>query len=470
MSGLETLVASPVRLAAVARSGLLDTAPEEPFDRLTRLACELLGAPFGFVTVVDERRSFWKSCIGVPGPDRQNPVGESFCQYVINTDGAVIIGDARLDPMTRDNPSIESMGVIAWAGFPVRSPDGQVLGSFCVVDNRSREWNDQDLRTLEVLSHAAGGEVALRIAADESSRRAERYQQLARSLQESLLPRQLPRIGGLDLGAAYQLGGDDVHGDFYDVVQTPTGWGVFLGDVAGRGAHAARTGALAKYTLRAQAARASSPAIVLTDLDAALHRWFAESADPGFVTVAYLALRARRIRVRRADLHRRAPGRDDPARGRPGPGVRRGVQRARHPAAAVAEGRGREPAPGRHAAALGQRRDPCGGSGGVTRPGPRGRGALGRRAGDRRSDPGRHPRGHRRPGDPGRHGRVRAARSVTSGGAGRTGGQGGAVFLPVCQVLQDRHGGGRPEAGRSGRCQLEQHVQRTDATRGLDLH
>ena len=292
MSGLETLVASPVRLAAVARSGLLDTAPEEPFDRLTRLACELLGAPFGFVTVVDERRSFWKSCIGVPGPDRQNPVGESFCQYVINTDGAVIIGDARLDPMTRDNPSIESMGVIAWAGFPVRSPDGQVLGSFCVVDNRPREWNDQDLRTLEVLSHAAGGEVALRIAADESSRRAERYQQLARSLQESLLPRQLPRIGGLDLGAAYQLGGDDVHGDFYDVVQTPTGWGVFLGDVAGQGAHAARTGALAKYTLRAQAARASSPAIVLTDLDAALHRWFAESADPGFVTVAYLAVRA----------------------------------------------------------------------------------------------------------------------------------------------------------------------------------
>ncbi|AGZ41724.1 protein serine phosphatase with GAF(s) sensor(s) [Actinoplanes friuliensis DSM 7358] len=292
----------PGRLDAVRRTGLLDTGPEEPFDRLTRLACELLDAPFGFVTVVDERRSFWKSCVGITSnelADRQNPVGESFCQYIIATDEPVIIGDARLDPMTRDNPSIESMGVIAWAGFPVRSPDGFVLGSFCVVDSRPRQWTAQDLRTLEVLSHAAGGEVALRVAADAASREADdaraaadRYQQLALTMQESLLPRDLPTIDGLDLAAAYRLGGDDVLGDFYDAVQTPTGWALFLGDVAGRGAQAARTSALAKYTLRAGALRASSPAIVLTELDSALHRWYAETTAPGFVTCAYLSLRA----------------------------------------------------------------------------------------------------------------------------------------------------------------------------------
>jgi phosphoserine phosphatase RsbU/P len=292
----------PARLRAVHRSGLLDTGPEESFDRLTRLACELLDAPFGFVTVVDEHRSFWKSCVGIAGTDlagRQNAVGESFCQYVIAGDDAVVIDDARLDPMTQDNPSIKSMGVIAWAGFPVRSPDGQVLGSFCVVDSRPRVWTDQDLRTLEVLSHAAAGEVALRIAADEAARDADRaravaakYREIARTMQESLLPKDLPSVAGLDVAAAYQLGGDDVLGDFYDAVQTPTGWAVFLGDVAGKGAHAARTSALAKFTLRASALRASSPAIVLTDLDAALHRWFHETDVPGFVTVAYLALRA----------------------------------------------------------------------------------------------------------------------------------------------------------------------------------
>ena len=284
----------PARLDAVRRTGLLDTGPEEPFDRLTRLACELLGTPFGFVTVVDERRSFWKSCTGITSTevaDRQNPVGESFCQYIIATDAPVIIDDARLDPMTRDNPSITSMGVIAWAGFPVRSPDGQVLGSFCVVDSRPRAWQPQDLRTLEVLAHAASGEVALRIAADEATRDAGRYQQLARTMQESLLPRVLPAVDGLELATAYRLGEEEVLGDFCDVVPTPTGWAVFLGDVSGQGAFAARTSALVRYTLRAGAQRASSPAIVLTELDAALHRWFTEADTPGFVTVAYLALR-----------------------------------------------------------------------------------------------------------------------------------------------------------------------------------
>jgi len=292
---------SPARLAAVRRTGLIDTGPEEPFDRLTRLACELLGAPFGFVTVVDDRRSFWKSCTGVASTDladRQSPVEESFCQYIIATDDAVIINDARLDPMTRDNPSIESMGVVAWAGFPVRSPDGHVLGSFCVMDHRPRAWNPRDLRTLEVLALAAGGEVALRIAAGESARDAERarviadrYRQLAQTVQQSLLPQELPVIDGLDVGVAYRMSESDVLGDFFDAVQTPTGWAVFLGDVTGSGAPAARTSALAKYTLRAAAVRASSPAIVLTELDTALHRWFDENATSGFVTVAYLAVR-----------------------------------------------------------------------------------------------------------------------------------------------------------------------------------
>jgi serine phosphatase RsbU (regulator of sigma subunit) len=298
------MLSLPARLDAVRRSGLLDTGPEEPFDRLTRLACELLDAPFGFVTVVDERRSFWKSCIGVAAveiADRQNPVDESFCQYVIASDDAVIIDDARLDATTRHNPSIESMGVIAWAGFPVRSPDGHSLGSFCVVDNRPRAWTAENIRTLEVLAHAASGEVALRIAADEAVRArraaeavAEQYRQLAWSLQESLLPRDLPRIDGLDVAAAYRLSGSDVLGDFYDLAQTPTGWAVFLGDVTGKGPHAARTGALARYTLRASAMRATSPAIVITELDAALHRWFSETGVPGFVTVAYAALRPTR--------------------------------------------------------------------------------------------------------------------------------------------------------------------------------
>ncbi|GIF66869.1 histidine kinase [Asanoa ishikariensis] len=288
----------PRRLEAVRRSGLLDTGAEEPFDRLTRLACDLLDAPFGFVTVVDDRRSFWKSCVGTTASelaDRQNTVGESFCQYVIEADDAVIIGDARLNPMTRDNPSIASMGVIAWAGFPVRSPDGEVLGTFCVVDGRPREWTAQQVRTLEVLAHAASGEVALRIKADEASRLALETRVLAETLQESLLPRELPGIPGLDTAAVYVAGGEggEVLGDFYDVVYTPGGWAVFVGDVSGKGARAARTTALARYTLRASALRHTSPGVVLTELNAALRQWFAETSTTGFATVAYALVRPR---------------------------------------------------------------------------------------------------------------------------------------------------------------------------------
>ena len=164
-------VTDPARLAAVRSSGLLDSAPEESFDQLTALAAELLGAPLAFMTVVDDRRSFWKSSFGAPpeGP-RQNSVEESFCRYVIESGEPLVVGDAGTHPLTRDNPSIESMGVAAWAGFPVRMRDGFVLGSFCVVDRSPREWTDQDVRILEALAGAARSEVHLREALTESRR------------------------------------------------------------------------------------------------------------------------------------------------------------------------------------------------------------------------------------------------------------------------------------------------------------
>ena len=132
-------VRDQTRLAAVASTGLVDTELEEVFDRLTRLAAVALGVRWAFVTLVDDRRSFWKSCFGtgaVEIADRANPVEESFCQYVVASGTALLIDDARLDPRTRTNPLIEKMGVLAWAGAPVVSASGQVLGTFCVVDSR----------------------------------------------------------------------------------------------------------------------------------------------------------------------------------------------------------------------------------------------------------------------------------------------------------------------------------------------
>lgn len=150
------------RLAAVDATGLLDTGAEESFDRIASIAARLLETPFGFVTVVDDRRSFWKACVGVDATDlaeRQNQVDESFCQYVIALDDVLMVNDTRVDVRTADNPSIESMGVLAWAGAPVRGPDGDVLGTVCVVDTTPRSWTHSDGLLLSELAEIAADEI-----------------------------------------------------------------------------------------------------------------------------------------------------------------------------------------------------------------------------------------------------------------------------------------------------------------------
>jgi GAF domain-containing protein len=205
-------VFSAARLAAVHRTGLLDTEAEEPFDRLACLAATLVSASSAFVTVVDERRSFWKSCVGAATAAgvRENPVEQSFCQYVIGTGEPLIVGDTTIDPRTRDNPSVLLMGVAAWAGYPVRAPDGAVLGTFCVVDLVTREWTPRDREILSTLAHAASGEVSLRMIAADAQRatvraqeQTQRAEQYAHILQESLLPAGLPDVPGLQLAARY---------------------------------------------------------------------------------------------------------------------------------------------------------------------------------------------------------------------------------------------------------------------------
>lgn len=171
-------VTDPQRVAAVAATRLLDSPPDESFDQLARLAAAVLRVPWVFVTLVDESRSFWVSAAGVdPDPGSglygEKRVEESFCQYVIGAKGAVVIDDARLDPRSDRNPSIESMGVVAWAGFPLRASDGSVAGTFCAVDRVAREWSDEDLTLLDALASAATSHLQLRAAlavANESAR------------------------------------------------------------------------------------------------------------------------------------------------------------------------------------------------------------------------------------------------------------------------------------------------------------
>ncbi len=162
----------PQRLQAVRATNLLDTGAEETFDWLSRLAGSLLAVPFAFVTLVDEERSFWKSCFGVQSnnpADRQNPVEESFCQYVVHSDEPLFVSDARVDELVRNNPSVTKMNVVAWAGYPLRSIDGYVLGTFCVVDHVPRNWTSSEREVLQAVAGAVQSEIRLRTLLKQSS-------------------------------------------------------------------------------------------------------------------------------------------------------------------------------------------------------------------------------------------------------------------------------------------------------------
>jgi PAS domain S-box-containing protein len=153
------------RVQALLRTGLLDTPPEEAFDRLTRLATRLLDVPLAIISLVDEHRQFFKSVTGLTGERaaiRQTPRSGSFCQHVVERREPLVIEDARESELVRDNPAIEQLGVIAYLGIPIVAEDLHVIGSLCVVDHKPRVWSAEDIRTLKELCEITITELALR--------------------------------------------------------------------------------------------------------------------------------------------------------------------------------------------------------------------------------------------------------------------------------------------------------------------
>jgi PAS domain S-box-containing protein len=158
---------------------------------------------------------------------------------------------------------------------------GRTLGAITFVSGLSgRRFDEGDLELAE--------EVARRCATSlENARLYSEHAYIAKTLQESLLPAELPIIPGLETAARFRATGEgtEVGGDFYDLFQSPPGgWTVVVGDVCGKGPDAAAVTALARYTLRAAAMRDHHPARSLEVLNEALLR---QRNDRRFCTVAY---------------------------------------------------------------------------------------------------------------------------------------------------------------------------------------
>lgn len=164
------LLGDPRRASALADSGLLDAPAEPRFDRVTRLACDVLGTPVSLLSVVDVDRQFLVSQVGLPeptAPRRQARLTHSLCQHVVATDQPLVVPDARLHPVLGECLADDELDVVAYLGVPVRWHDGEVLGAICVIAPIARHWSGGDVDVLTGIAEQVHTELALRRSAAE---------------------------------------------------------------------------------------------------------------------------------------------------------------------------------------------------------------------------------------------------------------------------------------------------------------
>jgi diguanylate cyclase (GGDEF)-like protein len=168
---LAAALAEPARLEVLDRTGLMDSGPEQAFDRWAALAARALRTPIALITLFDDRRQFVKSAIGVEGIDAGHtaPPELSICRYVISGAAPLAVADARTHPVLQRCESVAEHGIVAYAGTPIRV-QGQPVGSLCVSQPEPRAWSGADLELLGDFAEAIAGEMALRLAADELRR------------------------------------------------------------------------------------------------------------------------------------------------------------------------------------------------------------------------------------------------------------------------------------------------------------
>jgi DNA-binding response OmpR family regulator len=146
------------RMASLRELRILDTEPEERFDRVTRLAAALFDVPMALVSLVDENRQWFKSCLGLSATE--TPRDAAFCAHVVYSREPMIVADAFQDPRFADNPLVVNEPRIRfYAGYPLILDDGSCIGTLCLLDTRPRTLEGPDLARLHDLADIAMQEI-----------------------------------------------------------------------------------------------------------------------------------------------------------------------------------------------------------------------------------------------------------------------------------------------------------------------
>lgn len=138
------------RLEALYSLELLDTPAEERFDRWTRMAQRYFNVPISLICLVDVDRQWFKSRQGIDAAETERSI--SFCGHAIQSDELFVINNADEDPRFHDNPLVSGPPYIRfYAACPLRAPNGQRVGTLCLIDEKPRGFTEKDSQLLKEL-------------------------------------------------------------------------------------------------------------------------------------------------------------------------------------------------------------------------------------------------------------------------------------------------------------------------------
>jgi len=146
------------RLEALKATGLLDSAPQQRFDRLTELAKGTFDVETAVISLVDADRQWFLSTCGLDAKETSRDV--AFCAHTIHEDDYLVVEDASNDPRFKGNPLVTSGPYIRfYAGAVLRNPEGLPLGTLCLLDPSPRSMSLQELNTLRTMVRLVEGEI-----------------------------------------------------------------------------------------------------------------------------------------------------------------------------------------------------------------------------------------------------------------------------------------------------------------------
>ena len=149
------------RLRALRSYKILDTKPEERFDELTQLAAIICGAPMSLITLIDADRQWFKSKVGLELAE--TPRAQAFCTHAIMQPQMFEVPDAAEDPRFAQNPLVTgNPNIRFYAGAPLATSDGHLLGTMCVLDRKPRTLTAEQKTALEILGRQVVANMELR--------------------------------------------------------------------------------------------------------------------------------------------------------------------------------------------------------------------------------------------------------------------------------------------------------------------